>query len=227
MNIFQGEAYDLKVKPQTLSERVYDKLLDMIMSNEMKADARLNVDELAKQFGVSKTPLREALKSLEKTGLVLLTPYAGYSVKKFTAKEIEEIYKIRILLEVFAVDYIVKNVAKKDIKMLNSIQEYIEENADEPRITIFKFNRKFHDYFYMISDHPKLCEMIGLLWDNLSFFRMLMIQDDNYIENMKIEHHRYIEALAVHDGDRLKTLIEANLRRHADQIPELLHDHYK
>lgn len=226
IDILQDDNHDLKMKPQPLSGMVYDKLLDMIMSNAVRSDDRLNVDELAKKFGVSKTPLREALKSLEKTGLVSFKPYAGYSVKKFTAKEIEELYEIRSLLEQFAVEKIIENVKNEDVRKLSTIQNYIENNLSVSKINLFKLNRYFHDHFYSISGCPKLCEMIGLLWDNLSFFRMLLIQEDSYIENMKSEHWEYIGALEQRQGERLKNLIVSNLRAHAKQVPELVRDHY-
>ncbi len=227
MNIFDDDNTDLKVKPQTLSGMAYDKLLDMIMSSAVRPDAHLNVDELAKTFGVSKTPLREALKSLEKTGLVSFRPYAGYSIKTFTAKEIGELYELRILLEAFAVDQIIKVVRDEHVDSLKSIQLYIERNLDVSRVKLFKMNRVFHDYFYSVSDCPKLCEMIGLLWDNLAFFRMLLIQEDNYVANMKSEHWEYIDALEKRQSERLKSLVTTNLRKHAEQVPRLVDEHYR
>ena len=227
MSILEDDFADAKMKPQTLSGQVYDKLLDMIMSNVARPDSRLNVDELSKRFGVSKTPLREALKSLEKTGLVSFKPYSGYMVKTFTAKEIEEIYKIRILLETFAIDQILENVTDVHIRELKRIQATIESNLAVPKVKLFKMNREFHDYFYSISDCPKLCEMIGLLWDNLVFFRMLLIQEDDYINNMKTEHRAYIDALEKRQGGRLKTLIVAALEVHAQRIPRLVQHHYR
>lgn len=197
------------------------------MSNVLKADDKVNADELAKTFGVSKTPLREALKSLEKTSLVDFTPYAGYSVKRITAEDIKGLYEIRILLEAFAVDRIIKCVTDKHVERLSRIQEYIEANLSVPKIDLFKMNRQFHDYFYSISGFSKLCEMIGLLWDNLSFFRMLLIQEQDYIENMKREHWDYIKALEKGDGEYLKQLIISNLRKHANRVPDLVREHYK
>jgi DNA-binding GntR family transcriptional regulator len=227
MSILEDDFADAKMKPQTLSGQVYDKLLDMIMSNVARPDSRLNVDELSKRFGVSKTPLREALKSLEKTGLVSFKPYSGYMVKTFTAKEIEEIYKIRILLETFAIEQILENVSDVHIRELKRIQATIESNLTVPKVKLFKMNREFHDYFYSISDCPKLCEMIGLLWDNLVFFRMLLIQEDDYINNMKTEHRAYIDALEKRQGERLKALIVAALEVHAQRIPRLVQHHYR
>ncbi len=226
MDIFDDERDDLKMKPQTLSGMVYDRLLDLIMSNVVSLDAKINVDDLAKKFGVSKTPLREALKSLEKTGLVTFKPYSGYSIKTFTSREIEELYAIRVLLETYAVQQILERVSEDHIGQLKKIQAYIEAHLDTPKIKLFKMNRGFHDYFYSISDSPKLCEMIGLLWDNLSFFRMLLIQEEDYVENMKSEHWEYIDALEKRQEDRLKHLLVTNLKGHAERIPRLVREHY-
>jgi len=227
MDIFEGDRDDLKMKPQTLSGMVYDRLLDLIMSDFDGIDSKINVDDLAKKFGVSKTPLREALKSLEKTGLVTFKPYSGYSIKTFTSREIEELYEIRILLETFAVTQIIKTVSNEDIEQLKKIQHYIEENSKLPKIKLFKLNRGFHDKFYSISKSPKLCDIIGQLWDNLSFFRMLLVQEDDYVKNMKEEHWAYIDALEKRHEDRLKHMLESNLKGHAARIPRLVQEYYQ
>ena len=227
MDIFEDDRDDLKMKPQTLSGMVYDRLLDLIMSDFDGLDAKINVDELAKKFGVSKTPLREALKSLEKTGLVTFKPYSGYSVKTFTSREIEELYEIRVLLETYAVGQVVRVVREEHIDQLKKIQKYIEDHIDLPKVKLFKLNRVFHDKFYSISDSPKLCEIIGLLWDNLSFFRMLLIQEDDYVDNMKAEHWEYIDALEKRQEERLKRLVVSNLKVHAARIPRLVDEYYK
>ena len=217
---------EIKLNHQPLSEIVYDKILDFIVSGSLKVDDRINIDELSRVFKISKTPLREAVKSLEKTGLVASTPYAGSYVKKLSVEEIQELYEIRILLESYAVKKIVKNVSDEDIRNLEEIQLSIESKLDLQDIKLHKLNRKFHDYFYRISHMPRLCEMISLLWDNLSFFRLLLAQNEDYSKTMVDEHHEYIETLKNRDEKKLISLINLNLKNHAKKIPELVQNYY-
>ena len=218
---------ELSLKHQPLSEIVYDKILDLIISGTLKVNDRIVIDELARVFKISKTPLREAVKSLEKTGLVGSTPYAGSYVKKLSVEEIEELYEIRILLESYAVKKIIQNVTDEDIVKLEKIQESIEAQLDIHDIKMHKLNRKFHDCLYSISRMPRLCEMISLLWDNLSFFRLLLARNEDYSKTMVDEHHEYIETIRKRDDKKLLELIELNLKNHAKKIPELVSNYYE
>lgn len=226
MAIKDLEGDEIRLNHQPLSEIVYDKILDLIFSGTLKVDDKINVDELSRLFKISKTPIREALKSLEKTGLVASTPYAGSYVKRLSVEEIQELYEIRILLETYAIKKIIQNVTSEDISDLEQIQSNIEKRLDSPQIKIYKLNRKFHDRIYSISKMSKLCEMIGQLWDNLCFFRLLLAGNEDYLQTMVAEHHEYIKTIKDRDEAKLTYLTVSNLRRHAERIPDLVEKYY-
>ncbi len=87
------------IKHSNLSHRIYEILKDQIINEELAPGERLLDDKLASSFGVSRTPVREALTRLTSEGLVEITPRSGIYVKKLTRKDVEEIYKIRKVLE--------------------------------------------------------------------------------------------------------------------------------
>ncbi len=217
----------LKHKP--LSEVVSDQIMDWIMDGTLRAGEKINSETLSRKLGVSRTPVREALKFLEQTGLVSSTPYVGTSVNKLLIEDINEIYVLRELLETFVIKKVVSLVSDSDICMLEDIQQKIEAEVDAtPRDikTIFKLNQEFHMKMYGISRMQRLCEMIDGLWSNLSFFRLLHANNPTYGDKAKREHRDYIDALKKGDTDKLERMIVANLMDHAAQMPRLVSEYY-
>ncbi|MFZ7133180.1 MAG: GntR family transcriptional regulator [Eubacteriales bacterium] len=214
---------------KTLSVRVYDMILNLIIEGELKLNERINSDVIAKAFGVSRTPVREALKSLEKTGLVHFKSYAGAYVRKLTVHEIEEIYSIRMQLETFALEKVFENVTQEDIDKLSSIQNDIEQKLVENPINvkeIYFLNEKFHMELYKISQMPKLCEIIENLWTNLSLYRFILASNENYSDEIKKEHEEYIKCLVNKEKNKIVSITRKNLTNHLKRVPKLVNDYY-
>jgi len=215
---------------KTLSDRVYDMILNLIVEGELKLDERINSDDIAKSFGVSRTPVREALKSLEKTGLVHFKSYTGAYVRKLTIEEIEEIYCIRMQLETFVLKKVVENVTEVDIDQLCSIQNEIEKRLNERPINakkLYYLNEKFHMRLYKVSKMPKHCEIIENLWTNLSLYRILLASKEDYSEEIKTEHKKYISCLVNKQKDEIVSMTKKNLLNHLQHVPMLVNEYYK
>lgn len=224
------DSRPVPIKHKPLSEVVADQLMDWIMDGTLQAGEKINSEAISRRLGVSRTPVREALKFLEQTGLVTSTPYVGTSVNKLLIEDINEIYVLRELLETFVIRKVVAFVTSTDIRKLEEIQEKIEAEVNAiPRDikTIFKLNQEFHMKLYGISGMQRLCEMIDSLWSNLSFFRLLHANNPTYGDKAKKEHRDYIDALKRGDSKKLERMIVANLLNHAEQMPALVSGYYK
>ncbi len=230
MDVSFSNDYDyLMDNHKTLSVKVYDMILNLIIEGKLKVDERINSDLIAKSFSVSRTPVREALKSLEKTGLVHFKSYSGAYVKKLTVEEIEEIYSIRKILESFALKEAIDNVCENDISRLYKIQNKIEvliENEPVDVKKVYDLNALFHMTLYKISKMPKLCEMIETLWINLSLYRFLLASKESYSDTIKTEHQDYIDCLKNKDKDKIISIIQRNLDNHLKKVPALVNDYY-
>ena len=214
---------------KTLSARVYDMILNQIIEGKLKINERICSESLAKSFGVSRTPVREAIKSLEKTGLVEFKSYSGAYVRKLTVSEIEEIYRIRLILETYVVEQVIEKASEDDIKQLENIQREIERVIqDDPKNVkeIYDLNAKFHMTMYRISGMPKLCEIIETLWINLSFYRYLSASSSKYPDEIKKEHNEYLSYLKSKEKDKLIEAIQRNLIYHMERVPKMLNDYY-
>ena len=105
-----------------LSVRTYNSIKKLILSKEIKD--KFSLDEVADRLGVSRTPVISALNKLEAEGFITSIPYRGYSVKKYSEKEVKEIFEIRIMFESLGIEKLIKNSTEKDIKQ---IKKFIRE----------------------------------------------------------------------------------------------------
>ena len=209
--VTMGQDDSMMLQRDTLPMQVLNKLMDWIMDGKLKMGEKLNTEELASQLGVSRMPIREALKSLEKMGLAESIPYVGVKLVSLEQEDVLQIYLMRQLLEPLAAGEACKKITEEQIHELEEIhKEYVPiVEADEiDAKKLYLQNRKFHFAIYSISEMDRVCAMIESLWDTLSFFKLIygrdVIKNTNGAKNMIAEHQGYIDALKDRDAERLK-----------------------
>lgn len=209
--VTMGQDDSMMLQRDTLPMQVLNKLMDWIMDGRLKMGEKLNTEELARQLGVSRMPIREALKSLEKMGLAESIPYVGVKLVSLEQEDVLQIYLMRQLLEPLAAGEACKKITEEQIHELEEIhKEYVPiVEADEiDAKKLYLQNRKFHFAIYSISEMDRVCAMIESLWDTLSFFKLIygrdVIKNTNGAKNMIAEHQGYIDALKDRDAERLK-----------------------
>ena len=220
-----GQDDSMMLQRDTLLMQVLNKLMDWIMDGKLKMGEKLNTEELARQLGVSRMPIREALKSLEKMGLAESIPYVGVKLVSLEQEDVLQIYLMRQLLEPLAAGEACKKITEEQIHELEEIhKEYIPiVEADEiDAKKLYLQNRKFHFAIYSISEMDRVCAMIESLWDTLSFFKLIygrdVIKNTNGAKNMIAEHQGYIDALKDRDAERLKKSLYDTLGVRIDGI---------
>ena len=174
--VTMGQDDSMMLQRDTLPMQVLNKLMDWIMDGKLKMGEKLNTEELARQLGVSRMPIREALKSLEKMGLAESIPYVGVKLVSLEQEDVLQIYLMRQLLEPLAAGEACKKITEEQIHELEEIhKEYIPiVEADEiDAKKLYLQNRKFHFAIYSISEMDRVCAMIESLWDTLSFFKLI------------------------------------------------------
>lgn len=223
--VTMGQDDSMMLQRDTLPMQVLNKLMDWIMDGKLKMGEKLNTEELARQLGVSRMPIREALKSLEKMGLAESIPYVGVKLVSLEQEDVLQIYLMRQLLEPLAAGEACKKITEEQIHELEEIhKEYIPiVEADEiDAKKLYLQNRKFHFAIYSISEMDRVCAMIESLWDTLSFFKLIygrdVIKNTNGAKNMIAEHQGYIYALKDRDAERLKKSLYDTLGVRIDGI---------
>jgi DNA-binding GntR family transcriptional regulator len=168
----------------TVQERVYDSLLETIISGRIFPGERLVIEQVAKVLQVSIIPVREALQRLTAAGLVSIGDKPGISVTKLSVNDLEDITKIRLMLEGYATETAAKSCTVKSLKIIESwndqwLQSWrlFSQKRDPALIDdILKFNRNFHLAIYEQSKIPLLQEIIEGLWNRVSPYLHILLR---------------------------------------------------
>jgi DNA-binding GntR family transcriptional regulator len=191
-----------------------------ILRGRIAAGARLDIDEIAARHGVSRTPVRDAMKQLEAEGLVQVLPYRGVEVTSLAAEDLRELFAIRIALERLAVAEAARNITQAELGGLRRILRRMDRarQRDESWITL---NTSFHDAVHAASRWPRLIEMIRVQRTNLERY-VRASAGDLGIADQQREHWALLEALAAQDADAAQAVIAQHLARTAQTLLSLL-----
>ncbi|MEV6247909.1 GntR family transcriptional regulator [Streptomyces sp. NPDC051742] len=185
-----------KRRPQTAQQFVLGELRRAITSGELRPGDQIRQDALAARFEVSRVPLREALKSLEAEGLVVHHIHRGYFVAELSLDDLEEIYRIRELLETEAVRTAFARMPEGTVAALERIQREVERAATEGDVPgMAAANRLFHFTLIEASGMPRLVRLITTLWDSTDAYRSLYYTEDPHRKQAVHEHRAVISAL--------------------------------
>ncbi|MFJ8659896.1 GntR family transcriptional regulator [Streptomyces sp. NPDC093795] len=185
-----------KRRPQTAQQFVLEELRRAITSGELRPGGQIRQDALAARFEVSRVPLREALKALEAEGLVVHHIHRGYFVAELSLDDLEEIYRIRELLETEAVRMAVRWMPDGTVATLERIQREVERAADEGDVPgMAAANRLFHFTLIEASGMPRLVRLIATLWDSTDAYRSLYYTEGPHRKQAVREHRAVISAL--------------------------------
>lgn len=215
---------DVKIGKRTLGEMICDKVIMWIMEGTLEPGQRIREEDLAEAFGVSRVPIREALRMLENRGLIQIEPYVGANVVKLSPDDIKEIYYLRSELESLACKKAAQNMTDDDINELIELQEILETiwNAETNHLfssqIAYEYNRKFHMFIYQKSNMNILMEVINNLWDRIAFLRIRTAYHQSYPTQMQNEHREYIRLLKEQRGDDLAELLKENLSKHLNEL---------
>ena len=202
-------------RPPTAQEAVLTALREAILTGELRPGEQVRQDQLADQWGVSRVPLREALKILEGEGQVIHHPHRGYFVAELSVADLVEVYRIRDLLEDEAVRVAVPALTDADLDRLEADLVDVERAGRAGDIAgITAANRRFHFRLYEISGMPRLVRSIRILWDATDVYRALYFSDEANRARVDHEHRAALTALRRRDADAAITVL-ADHRHHA------------
>jgi len=182
-----------------LREVVFNNLRDAILKGTLKPGERLLENQLADKLGVSRTPVREALRMLEQENLVILIPRKGAQVLNISADDIKNIMEIRSSLEVLAMKYACKNMSEEKIAELKKYNAEVEDAFErEDYQAVADSDVNFHNIITEAANNDMLCVLINNIRTRAYRFRMAYLEVYETKEAV-IEHHRKIvEAIENH-----------------------------
>ena len=199
---------------QTLSEQVYNELKEAIIAGELAQGAKITEDELAKKYGISRGPLREALRRLESIRLLIKIPHAGMRVITLTPEMIEEIYIVREALEGMSARLAAEKMTDEEIEALHLLLDRHANNIDKSDGKLYLQREGDLDFHFRIAQASNNQWLIDLLSSELyQLLRMCRHRTSQAPERpikALSEHKQIVEAIASRDAE----LAEILMRRH-------------
>ena len=186
-----------------LRDVVFHTLRQAILRRELKPGERLMEIQLANKLGVSRTPIREAIRKLELEGLVLMIPRKGAEVAEITEKSLRDVLEVRRALEELAVELVCEKITEEQIQDLKDAAEEFKESLESGDITrIAEADVKFHDVIYMATDNQKLIQLLNNLREQMYRYRVEYLKRSDFHQQLIDEHEEIIETIENGQKDR-------------------------
>lgn len=190
----QGSANDTFRWPRTAQEAALAELRVRILTRRILPGAPIRQDAIAAELGVSRVPVREALKILEGEGHVVYRPHRGYTLVQLDIEDLLEIYRIRELLEAEAVRRSVPLLGPEEHeRMAEAIEDMERASRERNIIDLTAANRRFHFTTFEAAGMPRLQHQILLLWEASDPYRSLYFFEDEHRDAVNREHREIME----------------------------------
>ena len=208
----------LTFQPMTESrpirEIAYDVLKKAIITGEIPAGERIVETEYADRLHISRTPLREALRKLERDGLVEYVMRRGVVVHAFTTEDVDQIYTIRNSLEMLTLPYIIENATAEDIASLREKLAAMDALISKDDVEgLSPLARDFHTCLTAISGKNRILRVIEGQDEYIRRFSAMAIQQENRRSSAHEEHHKLVDLVEKKDLPALEELMRHHIER--------------
>lgn len=188
---------------QPLRDMVFDVLMNAIMQGQLSPGERLLEVQLADEMGVSRTPVREAIRRLELEGFVVMVPRKGAYVAGLSVDDVESVYEIRTALETLAVRLAAQRMEAEDYRQLDELAEQMKATWQERNVEQWvALDARFHELLYTFSRNERLVQMMSNIMEQLSRYRIISLANVEVRQNSLAEHQKVIEALKRRDSEQ-------------------------
>lgn len=205
---------------ETATERALRRLRREILTGGLAAGARLNQRELAEWLGVSRIPVREALRTLATEGLVVLRDHAAATVPPLSSEDLQELYELRMAVEPVVSRIALPSVGRAEILQMKELLGVME--VAEAEQEWLEANERFHLLVYGRADRPRMIELCRQLREQTGRYLRVHLEALENRDHLQIEHQMIFDAAARGDGVALEALVKAHLSTTYDMIFKFL-----
>lgn len=203
----------------SLSGKVFHKLQDDILSGRYKVDDELKEKAIGDELGVSRTPVREALRQLELQGLVTITPNKGAHVTGFSKQDLNDIYEIRSVLEGLCAKWAAVKATPEQIEELEEIVYLTRFHVSKGNSQqVFELDNKFHEILYEASGSKVLSSVLSDFHHYVQRVRKATLKSKERSEKSNEEHEKILEAVKSHDALKAQQLAHQHIMRTIENI---------
>lgn len=206
-----------------LRDVVFNTLRNAILKGELAPGERLMEMHLAEQLGVSRTPIREAIRKLELEGLVVMTPRKGAVVASITEEDLRDVLEVRKVLEQLAVELACVNITEEEMaKLKGAMEEFRKAIHVNDAVDIASKDEKFHDIIYHATRNNRLIQILNNLREQMYRYRFEYVKDEKVRNDLIEEHIKIISALENKDIEDGKAAIKQHIIHQEKSILENL-----
>ena len=197
-----------------LRDVVFQTLRQAILKGELQPGERLMEIKLADRLGVSRTPIREAIRKLELEGLVVMVPRKGAAVANITEKDTKDVLEVRRTLEMFAVEVACDRISAEQLEQLKkAARDFEDSKGSMDVIRIAETDMQFHEIIYEATQNDRLVQMLNNLRENMYRYRIEYLKDPNYYDRLMREHREILEAIESGDKQRARASMESHINQ--------------
>lgn len=190
------------LRSQPLASLVQKEIERQILSGELEAGKRLNELEIARTLGISRAPVRECLRTLEQTGLVVSRKNYGVYVRTVSLEEAREIYQMRSYIDAGVGRELAQNIAVSDFRLLEQMVARMEKaHAKRDAVAYHEINMAFHERMVELVGNRKLLDVYRKLLNELTLYRRQSLAQPGAMDHSAAEHREILAAIKSGEGD--------------------------
>ncbi len=206
-----------------LREIVFESLREAIISGELEPGERLMEIQLAEEMGVSRTPVREAIRKLELEGFVVMIPRKGAYVASMSLKDITEVFEIRGVLEGLAASLAAERITDEELENLERLLVRLAKCKDENDIdTMITIDTEFHEILFQSSRNQRLSQIISHLREQIQIFRARTLSAPGRMKVALDEHKQIVEALGQRDPEIARQIAISHIESAEGRIMDII-----
>jgi DNA-binding GntR family transcriptional regulator len=212
----------MKIKKATLHMQIAATLREMIMTNQLKEGDKINENDLCTSMGISKTPLREALRVLSVEGLISLVPNRGSFVTKPTVAEIKEMFEVMSVLEGVCARAATARMTAAEFDAIERLHAKLEqEYASRNQKQYIRINNQYHKYIQQLAGNRTLNQIVNGLRDKILLYRFQSLNLPGRFDDSIEEHRELLEAFRQRAPQRAETIMKRHLKNQSLSLEKL------
>lgn len=195
-----------------LRELVFESLREAIITGQLRPGERMMEIQLAEEMGVSRTPVREAIRKLELEGLVEMIPRKGAYVAGLSLRDIADVFEIRRALEGLAAELAADRITDEELEKLERYLVIISEQIEAGDLErVVETDTDFHTLLYQASRNFRLSQIISNLREQIQRFRTTSLSYPGRMKNALEEHRKIVEAISSRDGEQARRIAQEHI----------------
>jgi DNA-binding GntR family transcriptional regulator len=200
------------LRTRSRADFVFESLRDAISDGRIAVGERVREEEIARELGVSRTPVREALQRLQQRGLLVFGNGRGLVVAELSQHQVLQLYAMREILEGSAARFAAQHATAADVAILYRLQKELAE-AKPDALLLVTLNRRFHQAIYEAAHNQYLMQTLNMLHDSLALLHNATFRVPSRRSESDEEHRRIVAAIEKHDPDAAEEAAREHIRQ--------------